>query len=272
MTRKASAVLKSDAAPDPRTVRKVIDDLCLMWERAIEEPKITFRPEIDERRAVAIHAHAHHAVRLARALRILDEAGCASEIIALVRQIFEVGVTAAWLLVTPGSGDVLLKDGASQRKKAQEHMTRLGHSDGSTAGYVQSRQVLESMEAVANSFQFEQRCLALQAGSDLYLTYRSLSMSTHSGLGITDHYFIESGESEIGVAFDPNPDFETREAHVGIAACLLLLAVNADELARAKPHRTTQIATAAKRLGVSSTITCSDGRVFANRPDVGFRS
>lgn len=265
MNSNAANATPADSAADIRPIRKAIDGLCTTWDRAAYEPERIYRQEVDERRAIAIHTHAHHAVRLARALRTLDEAEYSNEMIPLVRQIFEDGVTAAWLLITPGSGDILIKNGTSQRKKAQEHMIKLGHTDEDSPGYKQSISILDLMEDVPSSYQFEQRCLALHSGSDLYLTYRTLSIGTHAGIGIADYYSVESADSPIGVEFDPSPIFDARTAHLGIAGCLLLLAINADEKARAKPHRTTQIERAAKLLGVDTAIRRSDGTTFGER-------
>ncbi|WP_344785150.1 hypothetical protein [Microbacterium kribbense] len=45
----------------------------------------------------------------------------------------------------------------------------------------------------------------------------------------------------------------------------LILALQSDELAREKPHRTTQLKTAAKRIGMSLDITRPDGTALAPR-------
>lgn len=249
----------SASAPSLNTVRKVIDDLCDLWDRSADATA-SFREGVDERRAVGIHTHAHHAVRLARALRALDIAGFNHEMTPLVRQIFEDGITAAWLLLTPGSGDILIKDGAKQRAKAQRMMLDLGHIDVDSPGWKQSAEVLKNLASVPSSYQMPTRCSALQDGDNLYLTYRALSMETHSGLGVADLYSLEAEQSPIGVAFDPDPDFPARTSFLGTAACLLLLGINADEQARARPRRTTQIAKAAKRMGVSTRILDAEGR------------
>jgi hypothetical protein len=220
---------------------------------------IEFRAELDEKQALAIHSHANHAVGLARAILVLEEAGFGVEMIPIVRAVYETAITAAWLLVTPHSGDVLIRQGASDRRKAQDDMIRLGDATEDTPGYRQTTEVLELLEDVSGSFAFEQRCRSLADGGSLYLTFRILSSWSHAGMGLMDFYVDEDPESAIEVAVYHAPKFETRTSVVGVAACALLLALNADELARRKPAHTTQLRSVAKRLGASDRITRRDG-------------
>lgn len=89
--------------------------------------------------------------------------------------------------------------------------------------------------------------------------FRILSAESHAGLAIADFYSLADDSSTIGLSFNPDAASNVRPATIGVAACMLLLALNAEELARARPHRTTQIAKAAKRLGVSTRIVRVDG-------------
>ncbi|GAA3776546.1 hypothetical protein GCM10022240_30060 [Microbacterium kribbense] len=64
---------------------------------------------------------------------------------------------------------------------------------------------------------------------------------------------------------NPRAASDTREATFSVAAVALILALQSDELAREKPHRTTQLKTAAKRIGMSLDITRPDGTALAPR-------
>lgn len=63
-------------------------------------------------------------------------------------------------------------------------------------------------------------------------------------MGIADFYSVATKASPIGVAFNPDAVSSVRAATIGIAGCMLLLAINADELARVKPTHTSQVAKA----------------------------
>lgn len=80
----------------------------------------------------------------------------------------------------------------------------------------------------------------------------------HAGLGIADFYLEESDADPSGFAFVRDPT-HWGPTLVGTAASMLLLALNALEIARRKPHRSTQLKNAGKRLGVRMVIARSDG-------------
>lgn len=252
--------------PDLTETRRIMERLCDTWDSAPPET-VTYRGELDIARAIGIRTHAHHAVRASRAVLQLDLTTAGIELLPLVRLIMECGVTAAWLLLTPGSGHALIRDGASQRLKALNALTTFGESSDSAKE--QAEEALEQLENASGprSFAFEQRCLRLDGGDRLYLTYRVFSAESHSGMGIADFYSVATESSPIGVAFNPEAASSVRAPTIGIAACMLLLAVNADELARAKPTHASQIEDAAKRLGVSTRIVASDGTELPPRSE-----
>lgn len=252
-------LLPSAESPGLPEIHRVTLKLCDLWDKSVDKDA-TFRPELDERRAIGIHTLTHHAVRMSRAVLAVDDATNGGlEVAPCVRAVMESAVTAAWLLLTPGSGDTLIRDGAGQRKKALDEMIELGHDAGPAYAQVEATlKVLEDGDG-PRSFQFQQRCLALEGGRDIYLTYRVWSAQSHAGLGIMDHYSVEDESSPIGMAFHPHNPLYAREATVGTSACMLLLAINAHELALAKPTHTTQIREAAKALGVGTRVARRDG-------------
>lgn len=246
----------TDRRLDPAFVRQVVSDLCRLWDSAADEP-LEFRAELDAARSIAIHTHAHHAVRLARGILTLDEADAGAELVPLARFVLECGVTAAWLLVTDGSGQTLIRDGADQRRKALEELGRLGRPIN--PGYDQALATLANLESASKAYQVKERCSSLNNGDELYVLFRVFSAESHAGIGVADLYSVADNNSPIGLAFNETPTFDTRVSTLGIVACMLLLAINADELARAKPRRTTQIKNLAKRMGVGVRIMRKDG-------------
>lgn len=253
-----SRILPSAATLDIGRIRRVMESLCDLWDNATPGT-VAYRGELDSARAVGIRTHAHHAVRASRAVLQLDLTTTGIELVPLVRLIMECAVTAAWLLLTPGSGHALIREGASQRLKALNTLIQLGEDPGPAKEQAEvSLAQLEGAEG-PRSFAFEQRCQRLNDGDRLYLTYRVFSAESHGGMGIADFYSVAAEASPIGLAFNPEAASTVRTPTVGVAACMLLLAINADELARAKPTHTTQIRKAATRLGVGTRILAADG-------------
>lgn len=247
-------------------LRKLIADLCDLWDRDADEALAEYRSDVEPDRIVSIRTLVHHAVRTARALLVVDSATSGIEVVPLARLVFECAVTAAWLLVTPGSGRALIHEGARQRKAALDLLSKMGHDRG--PAYPQAERTLAELENVGGSisFQMSERCRGLHDGNNLYAVYRAMSAQSHAGLGVVDFYVVDEPSSQVGLAFAPYATSEIRRSELGIAACFLLLAVNADEIARAKPRRTTQIRKAAKRLGVGVRIVRADGSELPGRP------
>lgn len=232
--------------------------LCDLWDNA-KPGTVEYRADLDRARAIAIRTHTHHAVRISRTILQLDPTTVGIELIPLARLLMECAVTVAWLLLTPGSGVALIRDGARERLKALADLSKLGEDPGPAKE--QAEAVLSELEDAEGprAFVFKQRCERLQDGDQLYLTYRVLTAESHSGIGVADFYTLTSDRSPIGVVFNPLAESSLRPATIGFAACMLLLAINAEEIARARPAHTTQIRKAATRLGVTTRIVAADG-------------
>jgi hypothetical protein len=241
-----------------RSIRELID----LWPEMVGTSEWPFSRDLDLRRAVALHAHAHHAIQLARGLVAMDRAGAEIAMIPTVRAIFEMGVVSAWLLLTLGSGDSLVRDGTRKRKAAQEDLLRLGVD--ADPGLAQSLAVLAELDAEPISF--DRQCRALADGDTLYVTYRGLSAETHAGLGIADAYFVDADDSPIGVKFRPMAVLDPRDAYLGIAACLLFVAVNADATGRATVRHSKKLRKIARRLGIGTDFRRADGTKMEPRP------
>lgn len=242
---------------DPALLRSIITSLCELWEKD-DGTRGNFRRELDPARAVAIHAHAHHAVRMARALLVLDAATTGAETVPTVRLIMECGVTAAYLLLKDGSGAAMIRKGSNQRRLTLKDMIDLG-MDAEDSHREAAEKVAELDAAGRSEWIFQQHCEYLHDGKQLYALYRVLSSESHAGMRIADLYVIHDDQSPIGLAFVNDPPAESKVSSLGVAASMLFLAINADEIARVKPHRTTQLRKIAGRLGVGIRILRADG-------------
>lgn len=258
MVKDQDPLVPSSKYSDPLYVRGIIASLCELWEKGGGEGG-DFRAELDATRAVAIHTHAHHAVKMARALLVLDDAHAAAETSPVVRLIFECGVLAAWFLLREGSGHSMVWKGSEDRKKALKEAAALGTDVG--ASLTEAADAIKYLDeaGVHKGWIFKQQCEYLEGGAQLYVLYRVITMESHAGLGIADMYSISDESSPIGVAFNPDPENSTRASALGVAASMLFLAVKADELARLKPRRTTQLKKISAKLGVGMRIVAANG-------------
>lgn len=239
--------------------RSLIESLCEMWDKAIESDFVG-REELDESRVVAIHTTAHHATRMARAILLVDEQLDGIESVPIARSILECAITAGWLLLTPESGHLLIQEGARARKAAIEELIEQGDDDPGP-GYQQALDALSAYkeQGLEGGSHVKARSQTFTGGAQLYSIYRAFSGRSHTGLGVMDFYVHESPEVTLGMSFDPHATDDAKEATLGVAAICLVLAMYADELARRKPHRTTQLERAAKKLGMTMAFTRPDG-------------
>jgi hypothetical protein len=243
---------------DPAFVRRVIVSLCELWEKDGGAGG-DFRGELDPARAVAIHTHAHHAVRMARALLVLDAATTGAETVPTVRLIMECGVTAAYLLLKDGSGSSMIRKGSDLRRLALRDMVSLGMDAEDSLTEAIAKLAELDLAGVSSGWIFQQHCEYLHGGIQLYALYRVLSSESHAGMRVADLYVIGDDHSSIGLAFVADRPSESKVSSLGVAASMLFLAINADEIARANPHRTTQLRKIAGRLGVGTRILRADG-------------
>lgn len=246
------------SSPSVDDVRRIIQGLCEL--AGGEGPGLTtFREGIDAPRAIAIQTHANHAVRLAQALLACDGPMCGIEIVPLVRAIFEAGVTAAWLLLTERSGQTLMKQGAIDRRRALEGLPRHGEEPGPALEEVRSLIATLDVAEAPQSFAFEQRCLRLKDGPLYYTIYRVLSSQSHAGVGVVDAYVVPMPESPVGIAFDGQARLPNREAAVGWAAVMLLLALASFDCSLRTSGWREALVRAGTELGVGIRVVAADG-------------
>src|SRR5690625_2091814 len=110
----------------------------------------------------------------------------------------ECAVTAAWLLITPGSGQTLSRDGASKRLTAFNVLVSLGEETGRSKAQAQDALAQLAAANGPRSFAFEQSCRSLDGGDWLYLHYRLFSANSHSSLAIADFYSVAMEDSPVG--------------------------------------------------------------------------
>ncbi|TFC04048.1 hypothetical protein [Cryobacterium sp. MDB2-33-2] len=253
-----TAVAPPSKYHDPAFVRSIITSLCELWEKD-DGAGGDFRGQLDPARAVAIHTHAHHAVKMARALLVLDDATTGAEIVPIVRLILECGVTAAYLLLKDGSGNSMIRKGSDLRRVALKEMVALGMDAEYSLREATAKVAELDLAGVSSGWIFQQHCESLQGGKQIYALYRVLSSESHAGMRIADLYVVDDDQSSIGVAFVADRPSKSKVSSLGVAASMLFLAINADEIARAKPRRTTQLGKIARQLGVGTQILRADG-------------
>ncbi len=246
-------------------IRALIESLCDLWDSTVRAD-FEARAELDHPRTVAIHTTAHHATRMARAILLVDEGTSGIEIVPLARSILESAITAGWLLLTPDSGDLLVREGARTRKAALEDLIERGDNE-STPGYEQAIRTLDEYETrgLTGGSHVQARSKSFRGGAQLYSIYRAFSGRSHAGLGVMDFYVADHPASDIGMAFNPDAIDDSKNATLAVSAISLVLAMYADELARRRPHRTTQLTRAAKKLGMKLEFTRPDGTSLPKR-------
>jgi len=235
-----------------------------MWDATIRAD-YEARSELDEERVIALHTTAHHATRMARALLLVDAELDGIEGIPLARSILESAITAQWLLLTPSSGHLMIREGAKTRKAAIQELIAQGEEPG--PAYDQALGTLDfyNEQGLSGASHLLSRSQSFVGGDQLYSIYRAFSGRSHPGVGVMDFYLVETADSEIGVAFEPDAVDDSKDATLGAAAVSLVLTLYADELARKKPHRTTQLRKAAKKLGVKLLVLRPDGTTLPTR-------
>lgn len=253
------------SVPSHAQVRSLIESLCRLWDERSRSP-FEGRPDLDESRIVAIHTTAHHATRMARANLLLDAQLDGIESVPIARSIVESAITVGWLLLTPDSGHLLIKEGARSRKTAIEDLIAQGDEPG--PGYQQAVATLSEYEerGLTGGSHVKSRSDAFAGGAQLYSIYRALSGRSHAGLGIMDFYVAEDPGSKMGIAFVPGSVDDAKESTLGVSAICLVLAMYADDLARQRPQRTTQLRRAAKKLGMKMEFVRPDGTSLPPRP------
>lgn len=200
-------------------------------------------------RAVFTLGLADHAAGLTDAVLLLARSDMTLQAVPLVRMTLECGVTAAWLAVTPGSGEAANADSAIAHARLEHAMEDLADPLGrperekarkaekarATAANRERGQTTVTPGINGEAKLFEQRCAAIDGGEWFYPYYRFLSAYSHGGPALLEHYgrAIEATEDNpLGLEYDPQRTFEAAGIVLAVQAIALMTAVRAwDDIA-----------------------------------------
>ena len=237
-------------------IRRHID----LWDRE-RGRALQMKAEFAKGTGPLIWGLTNHAVVTARALLLLISNGPLIAAIPQVRLMMDLGVTSDWLSVHPNAAGALYYEHLRQRKAAIEEVL-VGKKPGLTE---EARDMIlaEMDEFVGDKHPTGQytdkRFKAMEGGADVYINYRIASAFALASADLADTYLIAippSAESPLGIALSPDEDIDLsqREAWVGTAASMLVLALTAANTIDSKGRFKTQLTKAANRLGVSMDI------------------
>jgi hypothetical protein len=239
--------------PDPQAVRTLIDELVDSWPRTA--PSISMRIREHHAISVVVHgmtAHCHH---LARAIRVLDDAGLHLACAPLVRQLIECSITAAWV-ETFGmrAVDALAGEQALNRKNAlDDYVKHVGDVDEESRRLTQ--QYVDNLERTQKNVgrRFYERCEDLEGAMQAYTMWRIISADSHSSTAVADRYVLPA-DGPAGVGFLVEPSVGTHDAWLGVALRMLLLAAMADDRFDVERRRRTRLRGIARELEASGRL------------------
>jgi hypothetical protein len=247
-----------EAVREPPTVEEslgLLGEMLAVWR---DDPP-TALPQLEEsaQRGVGVLAHVDHAAALTDSVILLAKAGQYVQMVPLVRMTLECAVTAAWFVVTPGSGDASLLE-ASRLRRA--YISDLAATMGADAA-VQIADLQALIDDLGDESQeakkFEARCRSLAGGGWLYIAYRQLSELSHGGTLLLDHYLQSSEMTEanpLGFEYVPGDNADQARSILGTQGWLLHLALTAWDMAVPLDDRTEHLAEIAKRAGFKSEV------------------
>ena len=209
-------------------------------------------------RGVSLMAHVDHAVSTTEAVLTLCEHEKFIQIVPLVRLVMECAVTAAWLSVTPGSGDSALFEASRLRRAMMSDVSRLLPAD-SGAGLKDINDAIADLGDVQSdeAKKFETRCRSLAGGDWIYVSYRNLSEFSHAGTLLLDHYIQEtpaSPENPLGFNYVTDEDTTRTQSVLGTCVWMLHIALTAWDSMIPIEDRTRRLASIAQNMGFESTV------------------
>jgi hypothetical protein len=228
---------------------RLIDDA---WRRG--EPTVFPALDTTPLRGMSIYAHVDHSVRLTRAVLALFDRGLYFESIPLIRMILESAVTAAWLAVTPGSGDSSLREATRLRRALFMEISKASADplDSELKSIEADLAQLEEFKS-AEAAKFENRCLSLEGGRWLYVVYRDLSSYSHAGALLLDHY-LQEDPGPLGFAYVQDQDEGRAAVDLAKTVWLLHIALSAWDLVVPNEGRAAALTDVAEQSGFRSGI------------------
>ena len=198
-----------------------------------------------------LNAHTHS---LAEGVLALRDAGCYIQTVPLIRQAIECAMTAAWLVLYDHAVLSLTYEGARQRREVFTKLVAQGVPEAADRR-ADAVKVLDELESEGGGAgrSFEQRCMEIEGGAAMYVTYRVASQYSHGGTSIADIYGVRvprSATNTAGFEVTPRPLFDAADDWFGILATMLVTAGLAwDSLEHHHRHRRS-LRTAARRLSI----------------------
>ncbi|WPR91330.1 hypothetical protein [Microbacterium rhizosphaerae] len=202
-----------------------------------------------------VWTYATHAVEVMRVVLRQSELGRMAVVASEVRLMIELGMTSIWLYLQPvPAAKALLHETLRQHRATVRDAIAVGH-DGfeELLKRLDAEQAENDGDSSPTGKSFEQRCRAIDGGLEMYVMWRLYSRMSHATGNLADHYLLEvpiSAENPLGIALNPDGEEDTHESSLGLAICMLLVALKACDLIDAEGRRTTQIRTAAKKIGL----------------------
>ncbi len=225
------------------TVRTRLDELVDLWS-ADPTQKVLMPRRDGQVVGLTLYGLAAHAYSLARAIRILDEAGEGAQIVPLTRQLMECAMTALWVETFGARAAVkILREEARNRVSVFKAFIETGTpDDGSIDRWEEELASLDPLTTKASERLF-QRCEEVEGMSGGYALYRALSALSHAGGMIVDLYLEPTpatGRQPDGdLRLVTRPKEWARDAVLGLALVYLLHAAMAwDRYEQKHPRRT----------------------------------
>lgn len=238
-----SEIKVGERIPTIEESSKAIRELILLWKEqnggsTVEIPLMEDAPLV----GITIHIMAKHAIALSESVLILTSENMFLQSTPLFRLTMECAVTAAWLSVTPNAGNAARHEDARNRlatiKSIFEDPERIDEellADATSA-------VTELSEHKSEAARwFEKRCKMIAGGEKLYVLYRTMSGTSHAGIGLTDLYLMKvdkSPENPYGVSLLNEANYPIADAALVHQVGMLALALMAwDKIQPTHPSR-----------------------------------
>lgn len=220
-----SALPAENSAPSVSESLSNLRELIELWFDGGSSIEI---PIIDQAlvSGLTIRALAEHAAAVTQAVLVLYGADMTLQSVPLTRLVVECGVTAAWLSVVPNAGFAASHANAKSRRALFESSPVFAEAVADARALV--AEFAEHKSGAGEKF--EQRCLQLVGGRDIYVSYRILSQASHAGVALADYYLRNvpvSEEATQGIVFDFPARDEGPEVTLAFHTCMLVLAMTA---------------------------------------------
>jgi hypothetical protein len=147
--------------------------------------------------------HTHEVVEQGLPIFATESVAC----VPLIRNVFEAGVTAQWLLGVDNAGITLVQEHARQRRALRRNLSEspdLNLQSMATRVHLEDESV-DFSNTLPYRPTFEAICRAFVEGNDLYAYYRLLCGHTHAGVEVADEWLDLDEQHPSGLALRRAP-------------------------------------------------------------------